>query len=135
MCATEETKGFYYSLYWGLYMMSNIFGSLIGSFLIKLGSGPSFYFSMGCIMVIAAFGQSRIQLPELDDVRASRTSAVQKHKTIMEELTGTLQMLVNPRMLYLDAYILWTGFSVSFWSSLLIPTMIIQLGGTTGDTG
>ena len=43
----------------------------------------------------------------------------------MEELTGTLRMLVNRRMLYLDAYILWTGFSVSFWSSLLIPAMII----------
>ena len=62
-CATEETKGFYYSLYWGLYMMSNIFGSLIGSFMIKLSSGPSFYLIMGCIMVVAAGFQSRIKLP------------------------------------------------------------------------
>jgi len=54
MCATEETKGFYYALYWGLYMISNIAGNLVGSIMIKLSSGPAFYISMGCLMLVAA---------------------------------------------------------------------------------
>jgi len=74
MCATEETKGFYYSLYWGLYMMSNILGSFVGAFMIRLSSGPSFYISMGVIMLVAAGLQSRIVLPRLTGVRASRAS-------------------------------------------------------------
>ncbi|CDW79472.1 major facilitator superfamily protein [Stylonychia lemnae] len=31
-CATEETKGFYFSLYWGLFMVSMVLGSLIAAF-------------------------------------------------------------------------------------------------------
>jgi len=42
-------------------------------------------------------------------------------------------MLVDRRMLYLDLYILWTGLSVSFWSSLLIPAITIQLTHTLHD--
>jgi hypothetical protein len=102
MCATEETKGFYYALYWGLYMISNILGNLVGSIMIKISSGPAFYISMGCLMIVAAILQSRIKLPQLDDVRSSRASFAQQHKTISEELTSTLRMLVNPRMLFLD---------------------------------
>jgi len=75
MCSTEETKGFYYALYWSLYMMSNILGSLIGAVMIKISSGPSFYLIMGGIMLVVACFQTRIKLPELDDVRSSRTSA------------------------------------------------------------
>jgi|ERR1712166_1312860 len=74
MCATEETKSFYYALYWGLYMMSNILGSLVGSIMIKLSSGPSFFITLGCIMLVVAGFQSRIRLPELTGVRASRSS-------------------------------------------------------------
>jgi hypothetical protein len=55
-CATEETKGFYYALYWGLYMMSNILGSLVGAVMIELSSGPTFYISMGCLMLLAGAG-------------------------------------------------------------------------------
>lgn len=33
-CATEETKGFYFALFWSFYMGSQIFGSLIAAYVL-----------------------------------------------------------------------------------------------------
>ncbi|CDW90286.1 major facilitator superfamily protein [Stylonychia lemnae] len=32
-CATEETKGFYFGLFWGIFMISMVFGSLMAAFI------------------------------------------------------------------------------------------------------
>ena len=42
-------------------------------------------------------------------------------------------MMLNKRMRYLDLQIIWTGLSISFWSSLLIPSLTLELSNTRGD--
>lgn len=34
-CATEETKGFFFSYFWAFYMSSQIFGSLIAVYCLN----------------------------------------------------------------------------------------------------
>lgn len=34
LCVTEETKGFYYGMFWSIYQSSHIFGSLIGAIVL-----------------------------------------------------------------------------------------------------
>ncbi|CDW72896.1 major facilitator superfamily protein [Stylonychia lemnae] len=46
-CATEETKGFYFSFYWGLFMVSMVLGSLIAAFV-------SIYFEQATYLLFMA---------------------------------------------------------------------------------
>ena len=54
MCATEETQGFYFGLFWAIYMSSNTLGCYLGSVLINKFTGPVFYMLNGVAMVIVA---------------------------------------------------------------------------------
>ena len=106
-------------------MSSNIIGSLIGGYMMSKSSGPSFFIIMGSIMIVAAIGMSFNKIPKTDKEF--------EHKTVMEEVVSSVKMVFDKRMLYLDLYILFTGVSISFWSSLLIPAMTFELDGTKGD--
>ena len=124
LCATEETKGFYYALYWGCYMMSNIFGNGIGAVMLSLSTGPIFFIGCGVWMLIVAFGHTKMIVPDGKPVA---------HKTIMQEITGACMAALDKRMMWIDAEILWTGFSISFWATLLLPALIIELNDVKGD--
>ena len=60
-CATETTKGFYFGYFWAWYMSSQIFGNLIGAYIIEDTSGPSFFAIMSLIMFIAVLGFCKLQ--------------------------------------------------------------------------
>jgi hypothetical protein len=34
ICASEETKGFYFGYFWAMYMSAEVFGNLIGALII-----------------------------------------------------------------------------------------------------
>lgn len=78
LCATEDTKGFYYAMYWGLYMMSNILGNAIGAIILNYSSGPPFFITMGCLMLIVAVAQLFIVVPE-----SKHDEVIEHPKTVM----------------------------------------------------
>lgn len=48
-CATEKTKGFYFSYFWTYYMSSQVFGNLIAAFVLKYFKQSSFFLIMAAI--------------------------------------------------------------------------------------
>ena len=48
-CATEKTKGFYFSYFWTYYMSSQVFGNLIAAFVLKYFKQSTFYLVMAAI--------------------------------------------------------------------------------------
>lgn len=73
-------------------------------------------------MLVVAFAHTFIVVPQSKEEVA--------HKTVLQELTGALKMVINKRMLFMDMQILWTGFSISFWSSLLLPAVVLEVDHT-----
>ena len=51
LCSTENSVGFYFSIFWTFYMFSQIFGNLVGALIITRTSGPMFFLILGIIMV------------------------------------------------------------------------------------
>ena len=64
LCATDETKGFFFALFWAFYMGSEIFGNLTGALIITRASGPVFFLIMGLIMLITVFGYIFLKQPK-----------------------------------------------------------------------
>ena len=54
-CATEETKGFYFALFWAYYVSSQIVGSFVGALLITRTTGPTFFMIMGSFTLLFSF--------------------------------------------------------------------------------
>ena len=50
-CASEDSQGFYFGLFWCIYMSSQIFGNFIGSEIITQTFGPVFFIIMGTLMI------------------------------------------------------------------------------------
>jgi hypothetical protein len=63
LCASQETKGFYFGYFWALYQSAQIFGNLIGAFLVKYTSGTLFFLIMSLIMVIPVFLFLTLNIP------------------------------------------------------------------------
>ena len=82
-------------MYWAMYMMSNIFGNGIGAIMLSISTGPIFFIGCGALMLIVAYGQTRMEVPR------SKTPTV--HRTVKQEVTGALNMIVDKRMMYFDA--------------------------------
>ncbi|CDW83344.1 major facilitator superfamily protein [Stylonychia lemnae] len=54
-CATEKTKGFFFSYFWAYYMASQIVGNLLGALVIKQFDQIVFYLTMACFSILASF--------------------------------------------------------------------------------
>jgi len=69
LCATEQSKGFYFGMFWSIFMSSQIVGNLIGSIIIKKTSGPSFFLIMGCVLLSSLLGYCFLIIPKnkIDD--------------------------------------------------------------------
>lgn len=52
-CATEGTKGFYFSYFWAFYMSSQVFGNMLASYLLSSYSLVTFYSIMGSIALVS----------------------------------------------------------------------------------
>lgn len=48
-CATEKTKGFYFSYFWTYYMSSQVFGNLIAAFLLRYFEQSTFFLIMAAV--------------------------------------------------------------------------------------
>jgi Ion channel regulatory protein UNC-93 len=53
-CSTEETKGFYFGMFWAFYMASQVFGNLIASLIFESFDLVVFYIIMFCFSMSSA---------------------------------------------------------------------------------
>ena len=53
-CATEQSKGFFFSYFWAFYMSSQVFGNLIASFVLGAFHPMYFFMLMAFISLLAS---------------------------------------------------------------------------------
>lgn len=56
LCAgpVQQNKGFYFSLFWSIYMLSQIFGNLAASYIIGSLSSVSFFYIMSSVSLFSS---------------------------------------------------------------------------------
>jgi hypothetical protein len=62
-CATEETKGFYFSYFWAFYMQSQIFGNLIAALILGEMDQVSYFGIMAFVAFVASFSFGFLKKP------------------------------------------------------------------------
>lgn len=62
-CATEETKGFYFSYFWMFYMQSQVFGNLIAALLLGKMDQVSYFTVMSLIAFTASLSFAFLRKP------------------------------------------------------------------------
>ena len=82
-------------MFWACYQSSNIFGNGVGSILLNFSTGPPIFIGFGVFILVVAFGFNFIIVPE------SKDQVV--HRTLKQEIIGALSMIVDRRMLYMNA--------------------------------
>ncbi|CDW79582.1 major facilitator superfamily protein [Stylonychia lemnae] len=63
-CATEETKGFYFSYFWMFYMQSQVFGNLIAALVLGEMDQVSYFIIMSVIAFIASISFAFLRQPK-----------------------------------------------------------------------
>ena len=136
MCATQQTKGFYFGYFWVWYMSAQIIGNFAGAILILNNPGPTFFGIMGVFEVVVCFGFCCISIPK--KVRVQSTEDLSESLTqvpndleldqshFCSDLFGTVRLLFSKDMLFLNLNLIWNGATIAFWSSILTPIMILQ---------
>ena len=69
-CATEETKGFFFSYFWAFYMSSQIFGSLIAAYCLKQMNQASLFLIMAAISLVSTISSFFLKPPIVDSLSA-----------------------------------------------------------------
>jgi len=64
-CATEETKGFFFSYFWVFYMSSQILGSLIAAFTLNTMSQQSLFIILAIISFISSMSFFFMKKPHI----------------------------------------------------------------------
>ncbi len=67
-CASEETKGFYFSYFWMFYMQSQVFGNLIAALILGEMDQISFFTIMSIIAFAASISFAFLRKPNKEDV-------------------------------------------------------------------
>lgn len=124
LCANEETKGFFFALFWAFYMGSQIFGNLTGALIITKASGPSFFLIMGIIMLISVIGFYFLKHPHKFEVVESGSENIEEPQTFTEMIQSTLVLLWKPKMMMMNLQLMFTGISISYWSGIITPIVI-----------
>ena len=140
LCATKQTKGFYYGYFWVFYMSSQIFGNYIGAISIDKSSGPFFYLMLGSIMVAAVPAFCFLKIPEhpndnhslLDEFfgRTYNDSFYEQLEHVNVNSFGfiikaTCKLITTKKMMKLNLQLFWTGFLIAFTTGILTPLMML----------
>ena len=148
-CATESTKGFYFGLFWSWYQGSQILGSFFGGLIFGENYSKTIFFViMSAIALFATICMGFTRKPYIYQCQYKQSillsnqelyyttqtlTPLPEYKTpnqpeetrFYDDILGTLKMLISPKMLRLWPQMLWTGVSISYWSGLLTPIMIM----------
>lgn len=152
-CATEETKGYYFGVFWFFYMGSQVVGSLLGAFILSEGLTQIVLFAVLALFgLIATFGMlytrqplaykqkpltTSVLLPRRvlnesqttsDSERLITTISSQQPlppvKTFRETFNGTMKMMVASEFRFFLGQCLWTGVTIAYYSGLINPILV-----------
>jgi hypothetical protein len=70
-CATEETKGFFFSYFWAFYMSSQIFGSVIAAYCLNQMNQASLFMIISCISLLSSLSSFLLRKPYVDNHSAT----------------------------------------------------------------
>eukprot|EP00347_Sterkiella_histriomuscorum_P010332 403376713 len=65
-CATEETKGFFFSYFWVFYMSSQIFGNLIAAYCLRTMSQANMFIILGLISFVSSISSLFLKKPNIN---------------------------------------------------------------------
>lgn len=137
-CATNRTKGLYFSIFWAFYMASQIIGSVVSAYVLKIYSQPSFYCLMGFGALLASLCFAFLQQPIKYEMpqRRYRTdisySSIERDQIIMQDkgflgwreaynsAISIIKLATSRRMLIFLPQIFWTGISLAVYSGILV---------------
>ncbi len=147
-CCNDENKGLFYSLFWAVFMFSQIIGNIGAAFIIEVLSEQSFFLIMGIIAVSSSVlfatlkhpekqlrktARNTLQVDELlvergqghghyDDVQVdSRPTSLQVEELkIADMLKSVFNGLLERRYWIFLPQNLWAGISLSIYSGLLV---------------
>ena len=138
LCATEETKGFFFALFWAFYMASQIFGNFAGAIIITRASGPIFFLIMGLIMLLSVTGYIFVKHPKEDEIKFVKNDDNEEEQLVvghhqehqesfMQILKNTITLIFTPKMTKCNMQLIFTGVSIAYWSGMITPIIIYQL--------
>lgn len=87
-CATEETKGYYFGVFWFFYMGSQVVGSLLGAFILSEGLTQVVLFAVLALFgLIATFGMLYTRQPLAYKQKPLTTSVLLPRRVLNESQT------------------------------------------------
>jgi MFS family permease len=156
-CATEETKGFYFSYFWAFYMQSQIFGNLIAALILGEMDQVSYFVIMSVIAFAASASfaflrkpykkqtlhqsvdigasnyASSVELPpsprgDGDSLVGPRGTAENGERTkFKEDIKRVWEMTSSRRMRMFLPQLLWIGVSIAVYTGILVPMINLSL--------
>ena len=100
LCATEDTKGFYFGYFWVWYQSAQIIGNLTGAIMIKQTMGPPFFIILSCAEILFFMLFCFIRMPtkireaEHDTLEDSEPTE-EKEPKFLDNLKYTLKFCVS----------------------------------------
>ena len=113
-------------------MSAQIIGNLTGAILISKSFGPSFFYTISVIEIVALFLFLFVPNPKPFDI-VDKLEEPEKVDTesFLFKLSRTFRLLFTAKMFPMNFTILWNGIGIAVWSSILTPIMTdIQLVGS-----
>ncbi|TNV78413.1 hypothetical protein FGO68_gene871 [Halteria grandinella] len=127
-CATPSSKGFYFGLFWAIYMASLIFGNAISAVILEYYTLKTFYLIMYGFFWAAIILFYNLRKP----IKLSTnlvTKEITKQVSITEEVKELFKFMVGKKMLYLLPTVAWTGISIGVYSGLFTPIITESIEG------
>jgi len=116
-CASERSKGLYYSIFWSFYMGSQLIGSLIAAFVTF---DQRYLVLIMCLLAAAAIALFFGLRPP------PRKKVVKSRLSLQQSCLAMARLTVDSRFRLLVPQLLWTGVSISYFSGLLLTLLTLS---------
>jgi MFS family permease len=123
-CAGND-MGFYSGVFFGIFQMNGILGSLIAASLLQVGLDQFWTFFI--LFVIAVIGV--IMLCYLLPIQTHQVSSVEQTESLSMILRSTFAVLLDKRMILFIPISLFSGFSMSLYLGLIPPIIGVKYLG------
>jgi len=147
-CASEETKGFYFGFFWSTYTCSQIVGNLVAALVLGNTDEITYFIVMTVIAAVSSFffitlrkpvkiadPDPKAQLIQTMDPSMSPSQATDstmpapQRENVWQNLKDILSCMVSKRLRFFILEIGWTGWSISYFSGMLVLIMTQSMEG------
>ena len=101
ICANDQNKGVFNGIFWAFFMSSQVFGNLMGAFVLGNLTKFTFYCVMTGLCIGASFFFLLLTKPVAHDNAQVRTEAQEHETTVGQDLRETWDLLFSKRMMCL----------------------------------